>query len=85
MLLNHVVGAAEQRRREGEAERFGGLEIDSELDFCKQFDRQVGGFSQLATFTISASPFSSRGWPRALRQTKMRVCLSSTSRGGARQ
>jgi hypothetical protein len=32
MLLNHLVGAAE-RRREGKAERIGGLEIDSELDF----------------------------------------------------
>ena len=42
-LLDHLVGAAEQRQREGEAERLGGLEIDNELDFCKQLDRQVGG------------------------------------------
>src|ERR1700722_12704893 len=42
-LLDHLVGAAEQRQREGEAERLGGLEIDNELDFCKQLDRQGGG------------------------------------------
>jgi hypothetical protein len=42
-LLDHIVGAAEQRQREGEAERLGGLEIDNEFDFCKQLDRQVGG------------------------------------------
>ena len=42
-LLDRLVGAAEQRRREAEAERAGGLEIDGKLDFCKQLDRQVGG------------------------------------------
>jgi hypothetical protein len=30
--LDHLVGAAEQREREGEPECFGGLEIDSHLD-----------------------------------------------------
>ena len=31
--LNHRVGAGEQRRRNGEAERLCGLEIEHELDF----------------------------------------------------
>src|ERR1700730_7074876 len=42
-VLYHLVGSAEQRHREGETERLGGLKIDNELDFCKQLDRQVGG------------------------------------------
>ena len=32
VLFNHLVGAAEQIDREGDAERLGGLEIDDELD-----------------------------------------------------
>jgi len=85
MLLNHLVGAAEQRRRKGEAERFGDLEIDSELDFCKQFDRQVGGLLSVGDVYNFSLAILVEGWPRAQQQTKMRVCLSSTSRGGARQ
>src|SRR5207253_1591960 len=30
--LDHLVGTREQRRRHGEAERFGGLEIDDQLE-----------------------------------------------------
>ena len=32
-LFDHLVGAAEQRQRNGEAERLGGPEIDGHLDF----------------------------------------------------
>src|SRR4051794_24274619 len=31
--LDHLVGAAEQRQRDREAERLGGLEVDYQLDF----------------------------------------------------
>ena len=41
-LFNHHVGARKQRRRYGEAERPGGLEIDHELEFGRLLDRQIG-------------------------------------------
>ena len=53
-LLGVTMGVAillslqpQQRQRQGEAERLGGPEIDNELDFCKQLDRQVGGLLPL--------------------------------------
>lgn len=32
---NHLVGLAQQQRRNGNAEFIGGLEIDDELEFCR--------------------------------------------------
>ena len=44
LLFDHLVGAGEQRRRNREAERFGGLEIDQKLDVSRKFHRQVARF-----------------------------------------
>ena len=41
-LLDQLVGAGKQRGRDGDAQRFGCLEIDHELDFRGLIDRQVG-------------------------------------------
>ncbi len=43
-LFDHLVGAAEQRKRNGEAERFGSLEVDDQLDFGDLLDRHFGRF-----------------------------------------
>ena len=40
--LDHLVGAADQRVWDVEAERLCGLEIDVQLDFRGLLDRQVG-------------------------------------------
>jgi hypothetical protein len=40
--LNHLIGPAEQREREGEAERLGGLHVDDQLDLRGLLDRQIG-------------------------------------------
>src|SRR5258708_28691065 len=41
-LFDHLVGAAEQRDRNGDAERLGGLEVDDEFHLGGLLDRQGG-------------------------------------------
>ena len=45
--LNHVVGAAKERGREGDAEGFGCLEVDKQLDFRDLLDRQISRLGAL--------------------------------------
>jgi hypothetical protein len=39
-----IVGGGQQRLRDCEAKRLGGLELDGQLDFYGLLDRQVGWF-----------------------------------------
>ena len=45
--FDHLVGASEQRGRHGQVERFGGFEVDDELELGRLFDRQVSGLLAL--------------------------------------
>src|SRR5262249_204796 len=45
-LLNDLI-RPQQRRRDREAERFGGLEVDDELELCGLFDGQIGWLGAL--------------------------------------
>src|SRR5262245_14013051 len=42
-LFDQLVGAGEQRRRNFEAKRLGGRQVDDELELGRLHDRQVGG------------------------------------------
>jgi len=40
-LLDHLVGCGQQRIRDGNSERLGGLEVDDELEFGRKLDGQL--------------------------------------------
>ena len=46
-LFNHLVGTAEQRDREGEAKRLGGLQVEISSTFVDWITGRSAGFSPL--------------------------------------
>ena len=48
--LDNLVGAADERQREGNAKRLCGLEIDDHLDLHDLLHRQIGGLAALEDF-----------------------------------
>src|SRR6266540_1084447 len=55
-LLDDLVSAGEQRLRNREAKRFGGLQVDDQLELGGFHDRQVAGCGALEDFPdINAS------------------------------
>src|SRR5262249_5532470 len=49
-LFDHLVGAREQRKRNGETKGLGRLEIDDQLELCRLHDREIariGAFDYL--------------------------------------
>jgi hypothetical protein len=55
LLFDHLVGAGEDQRREGEPERFRSLEVDDQLEPGGLLDGQIGGLSPLRIRSNSAS------------------------------
>ena len=51
-LLDDLVGPLEQRLRDGEPERLGGLEVDDQLELGGLLHGQVGGLGALEDLDV---------------------------------
>lgn len=62
-LLDHLVGASMQGRRNGEAKRFGSLEIDDQFERGRLLDRQFGA-TIISTLRRTRFAANSGSWLR---------------------
>src|SRR5207344_2486134 len=63
ILLDYLFGDGEQRRRDGDAERLGGLQVDDELELCRLRDRQVRWLLALVWGSRSQAHFAQSPLP----------------------
>src|SRR5262245_61685290 len=84
--FDHLVGAAQEREREGDAEGFGCLEVDKQLHFRDLLDRQISrlvaleyasGIDACLTMRLHKTAcvtHQTAGDSEVLRQRKPRAC-----------
>ena len=82
-LLNQLIRSEEERLRDREAERLGGLEVDEQMDLGRLLDRQVGGLGAIEVLVrIGGGPTKVSGNVRPVRYAA--ACLGERLSGQIR-